>query len=382
MPNRVPFLCVLISLLAFPWSSPAHAEEHRLATDGRINSRPARLVLDTGLSFPLAVPKRAMPKFDLAMDDRSVDASATSVIAGFSKPVRIELAPAFVAEDAVFAILEDGPEVIDWDMDAIIGWPGMSGNQLHYSLRKAIVLLGDHIKLDMPGWSAFPMMDSNVLVFDAGSKNTKLPVLIDTGWSGGVQLSAPLWKAWRAQNGDRPHTFVGSFSPASGFQVMEQVFARQIQIGNATFRNVMVSEAPSKEANGSIPPAASLGLAAFANHELLIDGLSRTVHVAPADATAVLPNYNRLGATFMPGTMAAKVAPESPASAADIKDGDVLVEIDGLAPADYAAKLTTHSAWEQPAGTVVTLTLERAGQRISRRTVLENFLETTNASKP
>jgi len=238
-------------------------------------------------------------------------------------------------------------------------------------------LLGQHIQLDMPGWTTFPMLDSNVLVFEAGSKDRSLPVLIDTGWSGGVQLSPELWKAWRAQNGSS-HTLVGFFSPASGFQVREQVFARRIQIGNATFSNVLVSEAPAQEASGSAPPVASLGLAAFANHELLVDGVSRTVHIGPADRAPIVPNYNRLGATFVPGTMAATVVAGSPAAVADVKDGDVLIAIDGLAPADYAAKLTTHNAWEQPAGTVITLTLDRAGKRITRRAILQNFLDRPN----
>lgn len=368
---------MLFAVFALCWAGGgAQAEEHRLRTDGRINGLSARLVLDTGVSFPLATPKRAMPKFGLSMDSgRSVDPSAAAVIQGFSKPVRIELAPAYVAEDAVFAILEDGPETIDWDMDAVIGWPGMASNQLHYSRRKQIVLFGQHIQLDMRGWATFPILNSNVLVFDAGGKGQPLPVLIDTGWSGGVQLSPELWKAWRTQNGGRVHTLFSFFSPASGFAVKEQVFARRIRIGNATFSNVLVSEAPPHEASGSIPPVASLGLAAFANHELLIDGASRKVHIAPADEAAVIPDYNRLGATFMPGTMTATVAAGSPAAAADLRDGDVLIAIDGLAPADYASKLTTHSVWEQPAGTAVTLTLDRAGQRITRRVVLQNFLD-------
>jgi len=372
MANRFP--CFFPLMLALCWSAAARAEEHRLVTDGRINGLQARLVLDTGVSFPLAMPKRAMPKFDLVMDDgRGVVAPAAQVIKGFSKPVRIGLAPAYAPEDAVIAILEDRPDTIDWDFDALIGWPGMDKNQLHYSRRQQIVLLGQHIRPLMPGWTAFPMLDSNVLVFDAGGKGQRLPVLIDTGWSGGIQLSPQLWAAWRARS--RLHTLVSFFSPASGFEVREQILARRIQIGRAVFSNVLVSEAPLHEASGSIPPVATLGLAAFANHELFVDGPSRTVHIAPADAMAVMPDYNRLGATFAPGSMTARVATGSPAAAAGVEDGDVLVAIDGLAPADYAARLTAHNVWEQPAGTVVTLILDRAGRRITCRAVLEDFLD-------
>lgn len=139
-----------------------------------------------------------------------------------------------------------------------------------------------------------------------------------------------------------------------------------------------MSEAPPHEASGSIPPAASVGLAAFFNHDLFIDGPARKIHIGPANRDTVLPNYNRLGATFVPGTMAAIVATGSPAAQADIQNGDVLIAIEGLAPGDYAARLAVHSVWEQPAGTSITLTLDRGEKRISRRVVLRDFLNEPN----
>ena len=72
--------------------------------------------------------------------------------------------------------------------------------------------------------------------------------------------------------------------------------------------------------------------------------------------------------------MAARVAPGSPAAAGDIRDGDILVKIDGLQPAEYAARLRVHSVWEQPAGTAVRLALMREGAEIERRVVLQDFL--------
>ena len=369
------YLGWLIGLLALI-GPPALAEEHRWATEGSINGRPARLVLDTGVSFPLAMQRRTMPDFELELDAaRPIEPSMEGVVAGFSKAARIALPPAYEAEDAVFAILEDGPEALQWDLDAIIGWPGMSGNRLHYSGTGGIRMSGHEMEVAPSGWAAFAMLDSNVLEFDAGGADAPLPVLIDTGWSGGVQLSPALWQAWRARHTERPHTLISTFSPAFGLVTMEQVLADRIEIGGLVLHNVLVSEAPPSDARGSVEPEAVLGLAAFANHELLIDGPARKVRVAPVGAALVKPLYNRLGATFVPGTMAARVAPGSPAGAADVRNGDVLLAIDGLAPPDYAAKLTTHGVWEQPAGIVVTLTLDRAGSRITRRVVLEDFLD-------
>lgn len=184
MPSPVCCLWFAVVVSVLSWAgSAAQAEEHRILTDGRINARPARIALDTGTSFSLAVPKRMVPAFDLAIDtDRKVDSSAAQVVAGFSKPARIELPPAYAAENAVFAILADGPASIDWDFDAVIGWPAMAGNQLHYSRRGQVVMFGRHLQPAMAGWASFPILNSNVLVFDAGNGGEPIPVLIDTGW--------------------------------------------------------------------------------------------------------------------------------------------------------------------------------------------------------
>lgn len=329
---------------------PVAAEEHRIVTEARINGQPARLVLDTGVSFPLAIPDRAASKYALKRDeDRPVEGAAAQILTGFSRPARIELPPAFIAEDAAFAILTDAPESLEWGFDAIVGWPGMSRNQLHYDKTRGIVRLGTDLRPAARKMAAFPTLESNVLVFDAGAKGKPVPVMIDTGWSGGVQLSPDLWKAWRARDPGRPHTLISHFSPSFGLVVMEQVLAPRLEIGSAVFANVLVSEAPPSDTRGSVPPQAVLGLAAFANHELLIDGIAGLVRIAPPAGPAAAPAYNRLGATFVPGSMAARVAPGSPAAAADIRDGDVLLEIDGMPPEEYAAKIAVHNVWEQPA---------------------------------
>lgn len=355
-------------------SAPLCAEEERLVVEGRVNGRPARLVFDTGTSFPLAMPRHAMAKYDLELDEaRPIDTAAAGVLEGFSVVGRIELPPAYVSDQAVFAILTDAPWTFEWGFDAIIGWPAGRDNRLHYSRRRGSIL--EAVPNAATGWQAFSLLESNVLTFDAGGNGGPLEVMVDTGWSGGVQLSPELWKEWRAQNSDRPYTLVNLTSPAFGLVVLEQVFAPRLEIGGATLSNVLVSEAPpADEARGWVPPPVTLGLAAFASHELLIDGPGRMLYISPAESGGAPPPYNRLGATFLPGTMAAKVAPGSPTAAADIRDGDVLVAIEGREPGEFAAGLNVYSPWEQPAGTALTLTLERAGERISRRVLLEDFL--------
>ena len=86
-----------------------------------------------------------------------------------------------------------------------------------------------------------------------------------------------------------------------------------------------------------------------------------------------MPAYNRLGASFGPD-MSARVADNSPAAEADIRDGDVLVAINGQTPEAYAATVTGYHVWEQPAGTTVRLALRREVEIIERRVTLRDFL--------
>lgn len=355
------------------WPAAA-AGEDRILTEGRIKGQPVQFVLDTGVSLPLLLTPPAAAKLGVSVDrPPPAGVGGAHMLAGFSKPVPIGLPPAFEPEQAVLGILASDAQGLEWDFDAIIGWPGFAANMLLYEPRQR-ALFGQRLDVDTSGWAAFPIMDSNVLVFDAGGDGKPLPVTVDTGWSGGIQLSSALWKSWRTANPGLRHTLTTHYSPSFGLVVMEQVLAESIAVGTAVFSNVLVSEAPPSDARGSLEPEALVGLAAFGNHALLIDGPGRKLFVRPAAAGAQPPSYNRLGATFLPGTMAARVAPGSPAAAGDIRDGDILVKIDGLQPAEYAARLRVHSVWEQPAGTAVRLALMREGAEIERRVVLQDFL--------
>lgn len=370
-------LLVWLSLAAL--SSGAAAAEERLLMEGRIKDQQVRILLDTGANVPFLLTPPAAAKLDVAVDAPPPAGNGAHLLAGFSRPEPMGLSPAFKPELVVLGILASDAEALEWDFDAVIGWPVLAANMLLYEPRQRN-LFAQKLDVDRSGWAAFPIMDavaimdSNVLLFDAGKAGHSLPVMVDTGWSGGIQLSPARWKAWRAENPGMRHTLTSIYSPHFGLVVMEQALAKSISVGRAVFKNVLVTEIPPSRVQGSKEPEAVVGLAAFANHALLIDGPGRQMFIRPAAADAKPPSYNRLGAAFLPHTMAARVAAGSPAASADIRDGDILLKVDGLAPADYAARLPRHNAWDQPDGTLVRLTLMRDGAEIERQVVLQDFL--------
>jgi hypothetical protein len=373
MPKQAPFSTAVMALAAtlagLTAAAAARAADQRLLVRGQINGRAATFALDTGTSFAVAVPERHLSKFGLRID-RPVQ---SEIVKGFTNPATIRLPPNFTAKDVVLAVPFSGPAEIEWEFDGLVGWEAMRGMPLLFRQQGKQAVLGGPVKIGA-GATAFPMIPSNVAMFDADSGAAEVPAMIDTGWSGGVRLAPALWAQWRSKN-RRANTVMTEFSPNHGLVVVDQVFASDFELAGLRLRNVMVSEMPASKAGGKQDPKVVLGLDAFANHELMIDGPAGKVMIGKPEPTAAKPDYNRLGATFVPDRMAARVAPGSPAATADIRDGDILVAIDGMTPQDYASRLRERSVWEQPAGTRVTLTLERAGSQITRQVTLRDFIE-------
>jgi hypothetical protein len=353
--------------------SPALAED-RLRLDGKVDGRPARFALDTGLSLPLAAFPDGAARLGLTpVAPPPAEPGAADLLHGLSAPRRVELPPDNIEPNAVFALLKETPQGFEADFDALIGWAGMRENVLYYAPARGAARLQQSLRIDFSKGQAFSLLDSNVAVLDAGQPGAPLPVMIDTGSNAGVELSTPLWNAWRAANPGLPTTLLSHYSPATGAQVRPQAFAGTLRIGGLTLHNVLVSEMPAVGHYGDTPPTAILGLDVFANQDLYLDGPGRRAVILPALRPAAV-HYNRLGASFTPPHLSASVAAGSPAARAGLREGDLLLAIDGLAPGDYAAGVKAPSIWMQPAGTPLVLTVRRGADRVEVAVRLEDWL--------
>lgn len=369
--------CVVVMILIA--SGGCAFAESRLRINGTVDGKPARFMLDTGLSYDLAALPDGAGRLGLSVvKPPSPEDSASVLMKGFSATHQLRFAPEAAEQEGVFVQLKAAPEEIgvEWDFDAMIGWPAIRANVLYYALGRGAARLEPSVLIDLSPGQTFPLVQSNVAVLDVGSPDAPLPVMIDTGANAGVQLSAPLWKAWREAHPLQLMTLRSAYSPATGTVVTPQGFAPVLRLGRLTLRNVLVSELPESRHYGAVRPEAILGLDVFSNQDLYLDGPGKKVVILPP-AELALVDYNRIGAAFTPPRFAAQVVQGGPASRADIRDGDVLVRLDGLTPQAYAAKVTAPSVWMQPNGTPITLTLRRGEQLIERRVVLEDFLGQT-----
>jgi hypothetical protein len=249
----------------------AQVVDERWAGSGTIAGQTATFILDTGAQQAFVIAAADSKRFGLEADRENPPEAP--LFEAFSKPVEV-LPPGGQAQPVTFAILrETGAPGLG--MDAIVGWPVLKAYVTHYDRQRGILAIGPDVEPRLANAQSLPIIPSDYLVFDVGTDESPLPVLLDSGDSGGVMLSQPLWNAWRRDNPDLPHTYGWRYWLDTGWVVLERVLARELRLGQLTLRNVLVSPAPE----GTTDTVAVVGLTAFANHAVVIDGPGGSIHV-------------------------------------------------------------------------------------------------------
>jgi C-terminal processing protease CtpA/Prc len=112
---------------------------------------------------------------------------------------------------------------------------------------------------------------------------------------------------------------------------------------------------------------ATLGLFALTRLNVVLDRVGNTIYLKPVTTRTNSYNYNRLGAVFTPrdikgGDLIARVIKGTPADAAGMRDGDVLLKIGDLDATKWQTDpriLPLSRFWSQPAGTKLDLSYRR-----------------------
>ena len=143
------------------------------------------------------------------------------------------------------------------------------------------------------------------------------------------------------------------------------VRARTLRIGNLDLAGALVDLSPAGQAAYAVAPArAMLGSGVFARFAITIDEPAGTFTLAGSPAAAAAPSPfdgSGMWLVWRGGTITVRsVVPKSPADAADIVGGDVIVAINGKPALDLDA---ARDAFTQPSGTRVGVTYQRGARR-------------------
>jgi hypothetical protein len=352
------------------------AEVDRIWLKAKINGQPVRLVFDSGSNASLLTSSAAQ-RLGLRAQYAPTNDVRHSVVAGETEEFTFSLGGAkwrtsFVLLDPHFSEIMSG--------DGIVGWFTLSHNVIGVAANAKSLAFFDRVPARTASWTQLSVL-TNFGTLDLcvpRCNHTNGVLCVDTGDARGLALPAGEWNRWRRTHPQIPVTVEAVFSPTDGFLVYEEAWADQISIGPITITGLPVAQSGhANERRLGSRYEGTLGLAGLKRLNLIVDGIHSIAYTHPDQAHAPGYDHNRLGAVFFPTSTrtneaVAMVAENSPAYEAGVRDGDILVRVDG------AAVKYTDNSWQtgfhRPAGSRLRLTLKRGDKTFTATATLREIV--------
>jgi hypothetical protein len=336
--------------------------QSRLTVNTKMNGKDAVFAFDTGTSVSLVLFKQTAERFNLDTSEQK-----RLKIAHFE----FEIGTSKLKAEA---LVIDTPPM---DVDGLIGWPFLQGKVWAVLWNNKTLARIQSVPEQVKSWLQIDLAtDVPVLAFAEGDRDKDL-IFIDTGDSGGVSLSATPWKRWLKEHPNAPMTLSAGWSPAfGGFSVERESWSDQLKLGALMIPGTTVSRAGHKWPRVK----ALIGLEALSHFDVVFDLKESRIYLKRRDGDHLEPEYNRLGATFVPESMdsadlVAKVLRNSPGYECGIRNGDILLKVDKFDMTKWRTDpiIWKRRFWYAEPGTQYNLELERGGKRIDLQVTLEEI---------
>jgi hypothetical protein len=376
-PNRLlaRISAVWLSLFVVLCRSSGKADrDDRIYTDAAINGKTVRLVFYTGGNQLLLIPEGA----------KQLNLKWKNLIL----PGNGALPPELFCDLQVWGTTQKVPWYL-WNSSVpsfpsnkcagLIPWTLLRTNNFKIDAISKKVSLLKKVKANSGRVFDIDPADK-YLVINVGVPETKsLKVHLDTSSALGVKLAPAGWRTWRETHINQPSTPFAIISSNGRPIIYDLCWASEIVVGGLRLTEVPVCEVPS---NLLPREDAVLGRAALRRIKIEVDGKQNKAHLSLRTGRVPQFIHNRLGALFVPDVKEARVlrahvAAPSPASRADIRDNDILLQLNGVDVNSLPVKpgvLPLTEFWEQSPGTELRLTLKRGDDIIDRKAVLEQIL--------
>jgi len=397
------FLCMASALASI--RLPAQSAE-RFWWNGQINGKPVRLVLDTGAP-DLYLFRSAADRLGLKLSP--IEPESNHWVTG-----ELELSlPKWERRWGFFSVTAHGPAkalvceapVGLQDMDGCVGWPMFHRQITRFdALDDKFEFLGK-VPKEVKAWWRFSVRTNvDVLVLDLPGDAIQGGLHIDSGMLMGdvVELPAPLWNDWMAAHQNESGA-IWLTSRLGGLIPSKIARASRFPIGELTLTNVVLESVEecdwSPELKGC---AAKIGLELLKRFDLVVDGEHAIAYMRPSHrwkpVTAEPPSRRPVTAVFGPwrdqtNFFSACVINASPAFESGIRDGDILLKVDGQdvkqwldnpgprwsSDRDHSGMQQTYPSTNSPNG-MLELTLRRRDQ-VLHVTVVQRGIEVVSLNK-
>lgn len=364
----------------------ATCAEARISVDVKINDHPIHMMFDTGAGVDFLLWRTTAEKLQLpiTLPPPNYKPPPGNAIVGKCNAAKVEVL-GVTFKDTVLRVY-DKPAYLPGDFEGILGWTiarsGIISLRVAESRCEFVTSIPPEVRL----WKQYRIRtEFQMLVLEIPSADRNHPglLLIDTGDSWGVKVSPMLWQKWETEHPEQPCTIAAIFTPGVGLEVLRERWAGSIDLNGFPIGGVPISE------SGSFGPSmlgpsflASLGLAALARIDLFIDGKNGLAYVNKREGAPPRMEHNRLGAVFVPRSdksddLVAHVVANSPAVSSGIRDGDVLLTVNGLDVTKWRTQrgiVPLSRFWAQSVGTKMDLLLVRDGKTFRAECSLQDIL--------
>lgn len=357
--------------------SPARAANLLQVDDAWINGMPVRLVVDTGAGGGLILFRSAARRIGLHVDPppRGQVPDAGQVELGQTEPCTVVISGRTIPNWSlqVYAV----PRGIPSDCDGVLGWQVLKQGIWVLDVAEGRCAEMSSVPEESLDWDRLSVRrDVQTLCLEGGGTPGHRQILtVDTGDSDGVSLAPAVWDRWKRAHPNRPYTLDSFFMPGAGLMTSEISWANRLNLAGLDLTGIPVSRANIAQisASGYAPDfVGSLGLAGLERLHLVVDGPDGVAYARPRRRPPAPFQHNRLGAVFVPQNLRndpllAHVVPGGPASAAGVRDGDVLLRVGDLDVTRWRTLpgiLPLSRFWNEPPGTKLVLTLRRGSSQI------------------
>jgi hypothetical protein len=376
-------LLPLLLVVGVAWAAPDDVDD-RIALKGVVNGHPVKLIVDTGAGADILLWQTATASLGLSITPPPADLKLPpgQIPLGRSNATTVEVFGRTFPDVQISVVAL--PSFVPADSHGMIGWTAISqARQAFYVAERRFTTVAE-LPSEKDGWVRLALLkESKVLELVIGPAQYREHVLVDTGSSDGIKLSAEKWRAWRAAHPRQPVTRMAYFNPLHGVVVGEESWDDDFVLEGLHFRGVAVASSAAVDVNyEGTPFSAIIGLRALERIDLVTDGAAGIALARSRSGPPAPYQHNRLGAVFTPrdassDDLVAEVAEGTPAARAGIRQGDVLLAIDRLDVTPWRTQpgiLPLSRFWSQPPGTKLVLRVRRDNRSFEIPVTLVNIL--------
>jgi len=358
--------CLTLAIAGFGFIPTSLIAQERIWVPAAIEGKPVRLIFDTAASRSVLY-RRTVERLGLkSIDPNSTNRANPQITYNLLEPFNFSLwgnsfRTRFYEVNFPNSLSPDGDGLLGWGMvrDNLF-WIDMEFNFM--SPLREIPEICEH-------WPKFQIpRDAEILALSYSNDGRTNSIVLDTGSLAGVALAPKKWEQWMKDNRGSPTTLRATVSLGEGLTVGEEVWAKTLEIGPLSLKNVPICKASADQLSFAPGFEALVGAQALKQMILAVDGEKDVAYVGIKQRPPQPYNHNRLGAVFIPKdlqstNLIAHVASKSPAEKSGVKNGDILLKINNLDVALWQSnpeiRNSLRDSFASPAGTKLRLELQR-----------------------